>query len=351
MRLSYLDAGQSSPFDVDFDTSSLFESPLLTNRLATNTPRVFIVPFRPKTAALILRPIPKVVPHKSRRSLPYFGHQQLDLDYFPEHIGAPVCDCPLGGPIDGWDEDGDSEGVADIESEAEDEADFEGVKATAKAPRKPKTTARKPDGQIAKKMKVAGGRPAVAKKVTADLDSDDELIVRMKEARYLEKDIAQALIDQGRTAYNPKTIGTRWRRLKAALQKRQDALLDADLTDWHDGDDDVLVRAIAKSEKEIRRLREDIESRKWRMVADAMKNEKPVLNFSQNACRKRFEELLDGTAKPTPESIVNPTAEVLERIESRKAKQRNLDEQSPQANIEQRNVEANGWTSRQRIYF
>lgn len=40
------------------------------------------------------------------------------------------------------------------------------------------------------------------------------------------------------------------------------------------GKDDVLVRAIAKSEKEIRRLKEDIELRKWRMVADAMKNEK-----------------------------------------------------------------------------
>ncbi len=85
-------------------------------------------------------------------------------------------------------------------------------------------------------MKMVGGRPAVAKKVTADLDSDDELIVRMKEARYLEKDIAQALINQGRTAYNPKTIGTRWRRLKAALQRRQDEMLDADLTDWHEGD-------------------------------------------------------------------------------------------------------------------
>jgi hypothetical protein len=35
-----------------------------------------------------------------------------------------------------------------------------------------------------------------------------------------------------------------------------------------------LVRAIAKSEKEVRRLKEDIDSRKWRMVADAMKNEK-----------------------------------------------------------------------------
>lgn len=40
-------------------------------------------------------------------------------------IGSPVCDCPIGGPIDGWDEDGDSEGVADIESEADGDADFE----------------------------------------------------------------------------------------------------------------------------------------------------------------------------------------------------------------------------------
>ena len=111
-----------------------------------------------------------------------------------------------------------------------------GTKAKAKARRKPRVTKQTPDGQAAKRMKVVGGRPAIPKKVTADLDSDDELIVRMKEARYLEKDIAQALVDQGRTAYNPKTIGTRWRRLKHALQKRQDDLLDADLTDWHDGD-------------------------------------------------------------------------------------------------------------------
>lgn len=85
-------------------------------------------------------------------------------------------------------------------------------------------------------MKVEGGRPALAKKVTADLDSDDELIVRMKNAKYLEKDIAQRLIDEGRVAYNPKTIGTRWARLKKALEQRHDELLDAELSDWHEGD-------------------------------------------------------------------------------------------------------------------
>lgn len=143
---------------------------------------------------------------------------------------------PVGGPIDeegsnrGWDED-DSDAAADLESDADDDMRTD----------KPKRRRKFESSKIAnaaelKKMKIQGGRPAVAKKVTADLDSDDEMIVRMKEARYLEKDIAQALISQGRTAYNPKTIGTRWRRIKAALQKRQDDLLDADLTDWHEGD-------------------------------------------------------------------------------------------------------------------
>ena len=76
----------------------------------------------------------------------------------------------------------------------------------------------------------------MAKKVVAEMDSDDELIFNMKNAKYLEKDIAKRLADEGRIHYNPKTIGTRWARLKKAMQAKQDELLDADLTDWHEGD-------------------------------------------------------------------------------------------------------------------
>jgi len=93
----------------------------------------------------------------------------------------------------------------------------------------------KPDDSY-KRMKVPGGRPAIAKKVTADLDSDDDTIMRMKNAKFLEKDIAQHLVNEGRIAYNPKSIGTRHARIMRAQQKRQDELLDAELTDWHDGD-------------------------------------------------------------------------------------------------------------------
>ena len=87
-----------------------------------------------------------------------------------------------------------------------------------------------------KKLKFEGGRPAIAKKVTAELDSDDELIVRMKNAKYLEADIAARLKDEGRINYHPKTIGTRWARIKRVLQRQQDQLLDNELTDWHEGD-------------------------------------------------------------------------------------------------------------------
>jgi hypothetical protein len=160
---------------------------------------------------------------------------------------------PVGGPrgvlIDvtpAWDED-DSDAGADVESDGDDDFRqpvwhrsrklWKWLTNLQRAKRGHQFESSKiANASALQKMKLLGGRPAVAKKVTADLDSDDEIIVNMKNARYLEKDIAQALINQGRTAYNPKTIGTRWRRIKAALQKRNDDLLDADLTDWHEGD-------------------------------------------------------------------------------------------------------------------
>jgi hypothetical protein len=139
-------------------------------------------------------------------------------------------------------------------------------------------------------LKITGGRPAVAKKVTAEMDSDDEIIFSMKNAKFLEKDIAKRLSDEGRTIYNPKTIGTRWARLKKAQQAKQDELLDADLTDWHEGDvssaptlktananslqDDVLYAGLGKAEEYIAQKVKEIESRRWRIVADYVKSVK-----------------------------------------------------------------------------
>ncbi len=76
-----------------------------------------------------------------------------------------------------------------------------------------------------------------------------------------------------------------------------------------------------------------------------------MVNFSQNACRERYEALQAGTAKPTPESLSDPTPEVVERIESRRKKELKLRENQQVAAMEQQNVEGNGWSSRMREHF
>ncbi len=130
------------------------------------------------------------------------------------------------------------------------------------------------------------------------------------------------------------------------------------------------MQAVLKTEKEVKRLQEEIEAKRWRMVADQMKSMKAsltlpttaqrstdhktsqtVINFSQNACRERYLALQLGTAKDTPESIENPSPDILARIKSRKDKERRIIESTQFSVVEQKNVEANGWTSRMRTYF
>lgn len=129
------------------------------------------------------------------------------------------------------------------------------------------------------------------------MDSDDELIFSMKNAKYLEKDIAKRLQDEGRTVYNPKTIGTRWARLKKVMQAKQDEALDADLTDWHEGDvsdtprtlelgadgwqDEVLHAGLDKAEEYIKQKIKQIEERRWRIVADYVKGAKVSLGWQR----------------------------------------------------------------------
>lgn len=152
------------------------------------------------------------------------------------------------------------------------------------------------------------------------------MIVRMKEANYGKKEIAKRLADADRVQYNTKTIGTRWARLRRALAQHQEELLEADLADWHEGDDDVLYQAVAKADQDIDTSINNMKARKWRIVADYVKVMKPATNFGQNACQKRFNDLCDGKAKPTPESIVDPNEKTLARIQARKDKESRIEE-------------------------
>jgi len=58
----------------------------------------------------------------------------------------------------------------------------------------------------------------------------------MKQQNYTEQAIADRLAKEGRTCYDPKTIGSRWIRIRKVLQTAADELLDEDLIDWREAE-------------------------------------------------------------------------------------------------------------------
>jgi len=90
-------------------------------------------------------------------------------------------------------------------------------------------SASNPNGR---KVRVPGGMMAYAKKVTAELDSDDELIVSMKEQGYSDSQIAGRLVQENRIHYNNKTINTRFQRIRMAQARRVDDLLLEGYKQW-----------------------------------------------------------------------------------------------------------------------
>lgn len=84
--------------------------------------------------------------------------------------------------------------------------------------------------------RVEGGRPAVPKKVTANLDDEDRIIWDMKCAGYRDDVIAKRLVDNGGTRYDPKTIATRYSRIKRALYSAEQTRLEDEFSDFHEAE-------------------------------------------------------------------------------------------------------------------
>jgi len=72
--------------------------------------------------------------------------------------------------------------------------------------------------------------------VAKDLDGEDQIIFDMKRQGYKDDAIVAHLIKQGLTQYKPASITARYARIKKKMQESNEELLDAELTDWHEGE-------------------------------------------------------------------------------------------------------------------
>ncbi|KAI9737151.1 MAG: hypothetical protein M1834_000744 [Cirrosporium novae-zelandiae] len=221
-----------------------------------------------------------------RYDIPYFGHEPLDPNIYPPYLSQPV-----HGPA--------SNVLLSYEVNEEDEY----LKAYPSDEEKPNTTPNpkplKPPKPIDyKTVRMKGGRLAVPKKIDWNLDSEDEIIVQMKEAGRPEREIVERLKNEGRTSYNLKSIGTRYWRIKKALAAHQEEMLDQNKATWSHPDDLALLDAVTQADQEIQARIRKLQNERWKVAAEHLKKMKPTTNYSQNACRKRFETLMnDGGAR------------------------------------------------------
>ena len=56
--------------------------------------------------------------------------------------------------------------------------------------------------------------------------------MRMKQEKRTDKEISETLIGSGRVKYTTKSIGGRWKRLRAVMSKARDEALDLGLVSW-----------------------------------------------------------------------------------------------------------------------
>ncbi|KAJ4355236.1 hypothetical protein N0V95_003131 [Ascochyta clinopodiicola] len=141
------------------------------------------------------------------------------------------------------------------------------------------------------------GLPAYHKKVSAQLDPDDELMLRMREKGYSDRQISDKLAQDGRVRYDQKSISTRIMRIRLAQAENVDFLLREGYKEWKFDDDQHLVQAYALADIEISYEIERIRAWRFRKVSEYMRRLDKESLFSANACRIRYGELVQGTAR------------------------------------------------------
>ncbi|EME41655.1 hypothetical protein DOTSEDRAFT_107406, partial [Dothistroma septosporum NZE10] len=144
--------------------------------------------------------------------------------------------------------------------------------------------------------RVTGGIAAIAKPIRAEYDSDDGRIIELKQQGYADNYVANKLKEEGRMRYEPKTVGSRWLRLRKLLERIENDRLDDELSDWHEGEDDKLCEVCDAVEKRYVILRQNLEKKKWEDIQSHMTDKLGRKKYTANACQERYDGLRMGTA-------------------------------------------------------
>jgi hypothetical protein len=164
--------------------------------------------------------------------------------------------------------------------------------------------------ESSKKLRIEGGRPATAKRVTVDLDSDDEIIVAMKKSGSNSRQIADRLRDEGRVNYKDKTITSRYARIMKAQAAAMERKATSESIQWQE--DDVcshlmatysktnldsqlkaLTQAVVAVDQKLLMETKNLAKRKWHMVVSHLRVSRPLGTFSKADCEKHFKQLVD----------------------------------------------------------
>jgi hypothetical protein len=158
------------------------------------------------------------------------------------------------------------------------------------------------------------------KRISADLDSDDELILTMRDKGYTDAQIADRLAREGRARYDRKSISTRIARIRLAQAAHHDFLLKEGYEEWKLEDDKLLMQAFALADIEVQYEIERTRAWRFKKVSEYMRRLDKNSNFSENACRERYQDIMAGTATIPTDQCDDPDArrkEVAAYVEKR----------------------------------
>ncbi|KAB2106111.1 hypothetical protein AG0111_0g5821 [Alternaria gaisen] len=169
--------------------------------------------------------------------------------------------------------------------------------------------------------------PAYHKRVSHELDSDDELMMQMREKGFSDRQIADKLAKDGRVRYDQKSISTRIMRIRLAQADNVDFLLKEGYKEWEYADDELLIQAHALADIEINYEIERIRAWRFRKVSEYMRRLNKDALFSALACRERYNAIIEGTARIPTEVDDDPDARRAEMENFRMTREKTRNEE------------------------